>query len=83
MFGLSWILAVSLLLADAAVPPAPTPLRHSYLTAPLYVIVPFGEPGDTDPVLRESTRKFSEDLSDRGVRSALGLPTDSVESRLR
>jgi hypothetical protein len=48
--------------------------------APLYVIVPFGEPGDTDPVLFDSTRKFSEDLSDRGVRSALGIPTDAVEA---
>jgi hypothetical protein len=80
MLGLSWILAVLLLFADADSLPARVQVRHPAMDAPLYVIVPFGEPGDTDPVLRDSTLKFSEDLSDRGVRSALGLPTDSVEA---
>jgi hypothetical protein len=47
---------------------------------PLYIVVPFGEPGDTDPVLLSSTRKFSEDLSDLGVRSTVGIPTDAVEA---
>lgn len=48
--------------------------------SPLYVIVPFGEPGDTDPVLENATKQFSEYLSDRRVRSALGTPTDAVEA---
>jgi hypothetical protein len=47
---------------------------------PLYLIVPFGEPGDTDPVLLDSTQRFSQDLSDRGIRSALGVPTEAVEA---
>jgi hypothetical protein len=54
-------------------PPAPV------AGPPLYLIVPFGEPGDTDPVLLDSTQRFSEDLSERGIRSALGVPTDAVE----
>jgi hypothetical protein len=64
--------------APAHPPPAPAGTRSA--AAPLYLIVPFGEPGDTDPVLFDSTRKFSEDLSARGVRSALGVPTDAVEA---
>jgi hypothetical protein len=60
--------------AGAAPSPAPSGLP------PLYLIVPFGEPGDTDPVLLDSTRKFSEDLASLGVRSALGIPTDAVEA---
>jgi hypothetical protein len=52
----------------------------SVLRAPLYVIVPFGEPGDTDPILANATQQFSQDLSDRRIRSALGTPTDAVEA---
>jgi hypothetical protein len=74
----SWIIAVALLTAlalpaGADSSPEPTP-PHS----PLYLVVPFGEPGDTDAVLFDSTRKFSEDLAGLGVRSALGIPTDAV-----
>jgi hypothetical protein len=80
MCGISRALAVALMVGVGSAPaesgPAPTPIGQS----PLYVIVPFGEPGDTDPVLADSTKQFSEDLSDRRVRSALGTPTDAVEA---
>jgi hypothetical protein len=80
MLGLWWMLVVALLgaLGQPAVYAQPTPAAD--VKAPLYLVVPFGEPGDTDPVLLDSTQKFSEDLSDLGVRSALGLPTDAVEA---
>lgn len=70
--GLTFAPAVACAQADV---PAETSAR-----APLYVVVPFGEPGDTDPVLADATQQFSEDLSDRRVRSALGTPTDAVEA---
>jgi len=77
---LLWTLAVALIVAigalAAAAPPSPPPVAQS----PLYLVVPFGEPGDTDPVLLDATRRFSEDLSDLRVRSALGIPTDAVEA---
>ncbi len=80
MLGLSWIMAVSLLVVNAS-PAAPgRPLDVLIRQAPLYVVVPFGEPGDTDPVLRDSTRRFSEDLADHGVRATLGIPIDAVEA---
>lgn len=50
------------------------------VTAPLYVIVPFGEPGDTDPVLANATKQFSSDLLESGIRSAIGPPIDAVEA---
>jgi hypothetical protein len=50
------------------------------VTAPLYVIVPFGEPGDTDPVLTNATKQFSNDLLENGIRSAIGPPIDAVEA---
>jgi hypothetical protein len=59
----------------ASAPPAAPPAQP-----PLYVIVPFGEPGDTDAVLAQSTQQFSQDLSDRRVRTALGVPNDAVEA---
>jgi hypothetical protein len=82
MVGLSSLVAVALAVAletspvPAPAAPAPAPI----VSAPLYVIVPFGEPGDTDAVLYDATRQFSQDLSDRRVRSALGIPTDTVEA---
>jgi hypothetical protein len=72
-----WMFLVALVLVSG---PRPSSALPSPGPAPLYLIVPFGEPGDTDPVLLDATRKFSEDLSDRGVRSALGIPTDAVEA---
>jgi hypothetical protein len=79
MFALSWIITAALTLALDATPVA----AHASappVPSPLYVVVPFGEPGDTDPVLLESTRKFSEDLGQLRVRSVLGIPTDAVEA---
>lgn len=50
------------------------------LSGPLYVIVPFGEPGESDPRLRDATDRLTHELSDRGVRSALTEPRDSIEA---
>ena len=47
---------------------------------PLYVIVPFGDPGDTDPVLKNATKQFSVDLSERRIRSAIATPIDAIEA---
>ncbi|HYW54870.1 MAG TPA: hypothetical protein VE826_12940 [Dongiaceae bacterium] len=49
-------------------------------TDPLYVIIPFGDPGDTDPVLKNATKQFSADLSDKHVRTAIATPTDAIEA---
>ncbi len=79
MPGLLWtIAAVLFMFAPAAARAQADP--PAFARSPLYVIVPFGEPGDTSPVLANATQKFSEDLSDRQVRSALGTPTDAVEA---
>ena len=80
MPGLSRVVAALLIVALGAAPIAAQPARPPLALSPLYLIVPFGEPGDTDPVLLDSTQKLSEDLSDRSVRSALGIPTDAVEA---
>ena len=47
---------------------------------PLYVIVPFGEPGATDPVLNNATQQFAVDLSEHHVRSAISTPIDAIEA---
>ncbi len=80
MLGLSRIVAVALIAALGTAPVGAQPAHPPASLPPLYLIVPFGEPGDTDPVLLDSTQRLSEDLSDRGVRSALGIPTDAVEA---
>jgi hypothetical protein len=84
MLGLSRIVAVALIGALGPSPvfaqPSPAPVSPTVSSPPLYLVVPFGEPGDTDPVLLDSTQRLSEDLSDRGVRSALGIPIDAVEA---
>jgi hypothetical protein len=81
MLGFASFLALALTVALDVSPdparPSPAPVVQP---PPLYLIVPFGEPGDTDPVLLSATRQFSADLSDRRVRSALGIPTDAVEA---
>jgi hypothetical protein len=46
----------------------------------LYVVVPFGEPGDTDPQLSSATQSMTQDLSDRDIRSALATPIDAIEA---
>jgi hypothetical protein len=72
-----WTFALVLL---AAFEPAASAPRPSPVPAPLYLIIPFGEPGDTDAVLYDASRKFSDDLANLGVRTALGVPTDAVEA---
>lgn len=72
-FALLLLTAFEPAVATARPSPAPAP-------APLYLIIPFGEPGDTDPVLYDASRKFSDDLANLGVRTALGIPTDTVEA---
>ena len=49
-------------------------------TEPLYVIVPFGDPGDTDPVLKRATKQFTVDLADKHVRTAVAPPIDAIEA---
>jgi hypothetical protein len=80
MLALSRIVAVALIAVFGCSPLAAQPTEAPVMLSPLYLVVPFGEPGDTDPVLLDSTQRLSEDLSDRGVRSALGIPTDPVEA---
>jgi hypothetical protein len=46
----------------------------------LYLIVPFGEPGDTDPVLNQATQQFSMDLSEKSIRSQIAPPIDAIEA---
>jgi hypothetical protein len=49
-------------------------------TGPLYVIVPFGEPGNTDPVMKNATTQFSVDLADKQIRTAISTPIDAIEA---
>jgi hypothetical protein len=70
-------LALSLLLGVAASVPAGA---VEELAGPMYLVVPFGEPGDTDPVLKHATVQFSIDLSDRRIRSAVAPPIDAIEA---
>jgi hypothetical protein len=49
-------------------------------TGPLYVIVPFGEPGNTDPVYKNATTQFNVDLSDKKIRTAVSVPIDAIEA---
>ncbi len=78
MFALLWALAALAVWLDPS--PAAAQTEPAAALGPLYVIVPFGEPGDTDPVLADATTQFSVDLSDRRVRSSIGVPTDAVEA---
>ena len=55
------------------------PVRASSST-PLYVVVPFGEPGDTDPLSRDATTDLTNDLSERRIRSAVSTPIDAIEA---
>jgi hypothetical protein len=50
------------------------------VTGPLYVIIPFGDPGDTDPVFKNATAQFAIDLSDHKIRSAIAPRTDAIEA---
>ncbi|HEX3550955.1 MAG TPA: hypothetical protein VHT53_11295 [Candidatus Elarobacter sp.] len=70
-------LAVLLVLAFGTAVPA---LAVEQLSGPVYVIVPFGEPGDTDPVLKHATQQLAVDLSDRRIRTAMSVPIDAIEA---
>jgi hypothetical protein len=69
--------ALALVLALAASVPA---LAVEDSTGPLYVIVPFGEPGNTDPVYKNATTQFNVDLSDKKIRTAVSVPIDAIEA---
>lgn len=69
-------LALVLMLGGAA----PAVAIDQAAPGPLYVIVPFGDPGDTDPVLKNATKQFSADLSERRIRSAIATPIDAIEA---
>lgn len=68
---------VAIILSLAVLAPAAAVEQSS---GPLYVIVPFGDPGDTDPVLKNATKQFSVDLSNRHIRSAISTPIDAIEA---
>jgi hypothetical protein len=68
---------LALLLVFASSMPA---LAVEQLNGPVYVIVPFGEPGDTDPVLKHATQQLAADLSDKRIRTAMSVPIDAVEA---
>jgi|GEM_PF-1379213 len=70
-------LALALVIALSASVPARA-VENS--TGPLYVIVPFGEPGNTDPVFKNATTQFNVDLSDKNIRTALSVPIDAIEA---
>lgn len=52
----------------------------SAVNGPLYLVIPFGDPGDTDPVLKNATKQFSVDLTDRHVRNLVSTPIDAIEA---
>jgi len=72
-------LAVTLCASSLCAAPLPAAAVEN-AGGPLYVIVPFGDPGDTDPIYRNATKQFSIDLSDRRVRSAIATPIDAIEA---
>lgn len=72
-------LALALVLALCAASARPAHAVEE-TTGPLYVIVPFGEPGDTEPVFKQATQQFSLNLSDRRIRSAVATPIDPIEA---
>ncbi len=49
-------------------------------TGPVYVIIPFGEPGDSDPVLKRATHQLALDLTDKRIRAAVATPMDQIEA---
>lgn len=49
-------------------------------TGPLYVIVPFGEPGNTDPVYKNATTQINVDMTDKNIRTTVSVPIDAIEA---
>jgi hypothetical protein len=70
-------LALALVLALTPLAPAAA-VEQS--TGPLYVVVPFGDPGDTDPILKHATQQLTVDLSNKQVRTAVSVPIDPIEA---
>jgi hypothetical protein len=70
-------LALALVLALTPLAPAAA-VEQS--TGPLYVVVPFGDPGDSDPVLKHATQQLTVDLSNKQVRTAMSVPIDPIEA---
>ncbi|MDB5073256.1 MAG: hypothetical protein JWM87_4367 [Candidatus Eremiobacteraeota bacterium] len=70
-------LALALVLALTPLAPAAA-VEQS--TGPLYVVVPFGDPGDTDPVLKHATQQLTVDLSNKQIRTAMSVPIDPIEA---
>jgi len=68
--------------------PAPTPalpfvedeITPAPAGPPVYVIVPFGDPDDTNPVFRDGTAALTRDLTERHIRSTLSTPLDALEA---
>jgi len=73
--SLSLALALALTLGSAT-----SALAIDQQPGPLYVIIPFGEPGETDPVLNNVTNQFAADLTGRHVRSEISTPIDAIEA---
>ncbi len=69
--------ALSLLLGVAVCAPAGA---VEEATGPIYVVIPFGEPGDTDPILKRATTQFNLDLADRRIRTVVAPPIDAIEA---
>ncbi|GAC1406740.1 MAG: hypothetical protein NVSMB64_12760 [Candidatus Velthaea sp.] len=47
---------------------------------PVYVVVPVGEPGDTDPQFAYATQNLVTDLSNHRIRSTIATPLDTIEA---
>ncbi|MFN2459209.1 MAG: hypothetical protein ABR591_00750 [Candidatus Velthaea sp.] len=72
--------ALAALAVVLAGPPVTAQPLDPPVSSSVYVVVPFGEPGETDPLLANATRDLAQDLSDRQIRSALSTPVDAVEA---
>ena len=66
--------------ALAALLAAATPARAIEGGGPLYVIVPFGQPGEVDPVEKQATHQLNVDLAQHQIRSIVAPPLDPIEA---
>jgi len=48
-------------------------------TVRVYLVIPFGEPGDTDPQFVNATGNLTAALSELDIRTALSTPVDQIE----
>ena len=65
------LLLARLAAAPMALAAFTAPLAPARADTPLYVVLSFGEPGDTDPLARDATTNLTVNLSDRRIRSAV------------